>query len=118
MKISSTPSSKGPRPACALFNDRILQIIQGLGDDINLAPRKSYIAFTRGNIFALARASSKTRLDLGLKLPGIPANERLVDAAGFASGSITHKVALHTLDDVDEQVADWLCEAYKSVGRK
>jgi hypothetical protein len=63
----------------------------GLVDDVELAPRKSYIAFTRGNIFAVARASTKTRLDLGLKLPGTPPRKRLVDAAGLASDSISHK---------------------------
>jgi len=40
--------------------------------------------------------------------------EHLVDDAGFASGSITHKVALHTLEDVDEQITQWLHEAYES----
>lgn len=108
---------KGAKAGLRPLYDRILNIVLGLGDDVELAPRKSYVAFTRGKIFALTRASSKTRLDLGLKLPGTPATERLVDAAGFASGSITHKVAIHTLGDVDEQVAQWLHEAYKSMGR-
>jgi predicted transport protein len=108
---------KGAKAGLRPLYDRILNIVQDLGDDVELAPRKSYIAFTRGKIFALTRVSSNTRLDLGLKLPSIPPTERLVDAAGFATGSITHKVALHTLEDVDEQVIQWLHEAYESMER-
>lgn len=107
---------KGAKVGLRPLYDRIVEIVQGLGDDVELAPRKSYVAFTRGKIFALARASTKTRLDLGLKLPGTPATDRLVDAAGFASGSITHKVALYTLEDIDEQVTLWLHEACGPLG--
>ncbi len=108
---------QGDKAALRPLYERIVQIVQALGDDVELAPRQSYVAFTRGKIFALAKASTKTRLDLGLKLPGAAPTERLVDARGLASGSITHKVALHALEDIDEQVSQWLCEAYELTGR-
>lgn len=108
---------KGAKASLRPIYDRIITIVEGLGDDVILAPRQSYIAFTCGKIFAVAKASSKTRLDLGLKLPGKPTTKRLVDAGSFASGSITHKVALHNLEDVDDAVNLWLHEAYSAVKR-
>ncbi len=109
---------QGDKAVLRPLYDRIVQIVQGLGDDVKLAPRQSYVAFTHGKIFALAKASTKTRLDLGLKLPGAAPTERLVDAGGFASGSITHKVALTSLEEIDDQVSRWLCEACELAGRQ
>jgi len=37
----------------------------------------------------------------------------LADGANFGSGSITHKVALTELADVDQQIVDWLKQAYE-----
>ena len=93
---------------------RISEIVRQLGDDVKLAPRKTYVAFARKKQFALIAPSTNTRVDLGLKLPGKPFTNRLADGTNFGSGSISHKVALTGLDDVDQQVVDWLTEAYEN----
>lgn len=94
--------------------ERITEIVMGLSDDVKFAPRKSYVAFDRKKQFALVAPSTNTRVDLGLKLPGFPFTDRLADGANVGSGSITHKVALTSLADVDQQVIDWLSEAYEN----
>ncbi len=103
----------GKKAALRPIYDRILKITLGLADDITIEPRKSYVAFARNKIFALVKASTMTRIDLGLKVKDAPNSSRLVEAPGFGSGSITHKVALHSLDEVDEQVAGWIESAYE-----
>ncbi len=94
--------------------ERLSEIVRQLGDDVTCAPRKTYVAFARKKQFALVAPSTNTRVDLGLKLPGQPFSGRLADGANVGSGSISHKVALTSLEDVDQQVIDWLSEAYEN----
>ena len=56
-----------------------------------------------------------TRVDLGPKLKTSPTSPRLQKAPGFSSGSITHKVALTSPEDVDDEIAAWLQSAYEGV---
>ena len=62
--------------------------------------------------FAIVRPSTRTRVDVGLRLPGVAPGERLLEAGSFGSGSITHRVALATPGDVDAELEDWLRAAY------
>jgi predicted transport protein len=95
--------------------DRILEVINALGDDISLQPRKSYVAFARRKQFALVKTSTITRVDLGLKFKEPPISLRLEEAPGLGSGSITHKVALASLEEVDQEVVSWLKMAYEGL---
>ena len=88
----------------------------GFGSDVELAPRKSYIGLKRKKIFGLIKASTRSRVDLGLKLKGSKYVDRLVEAPGFGSGSLTHKVALVNIKDVDDELIGWMREAYDLVG--
>jgi hypothetical protein len=54
-------------------------------------------------------------VDLGLKLPGVEPTERLQAAAGFGSGQITHRVALTSEAEVDDEVLGWLKAAYEGI---
>ena len=96
--------------------DHLVQIARQLGPDITLTTRKSYVALAKGKQFAVIAPGTKTRLDLGLKLPGKTTTARLVEAKNLGGGSISHKVALHLLNDVDEEVIGWLKEAYNQLG--
>ena len=87
--------------------NQVLQIVLALGDDVTLQPRKSYVAFARQKQFALVKASAITRVDLGLKLKEPPNSSRLQGASGFGSGSITHKLALTSPEEVDDEIAGW-----------
>lgn len=106
----------GPKASLRPIYDRVVSVVQGFGSDVEIAPRKSYVAFIRGKQFAVIRASTNTRVDIGLKLRGKAAAGRLEAAGNFGSGSITHKVALTRPDDVDEELMGWLHEAYDEVG--
>lgn len=86
---------------------------QRLGNDVELTTRQSYVAFTRGKQFALVKPS-RNRLELALKLPNAPQDERLQAAAGVGSGSMTHRVLITNATDIDEQVISWLEQAYRA----
>ncbi|MCP4167187.1 MAG: hypothetical protein GY759_15050 [Chloroflexi bacterium] len=96
--------------------DQLLLEINQLGDDIEQSPRKSYVVFKRKRPFALILPSARSRVDLGLRLPGYSPTNRLEETPNFGSGSITHKVALHSPSDVDGEVLAWLQSAYEFGG--
>lgn len=86
------------------------------GTDIAIVPRKSYIILKRRKRFAVNKAGTRDRLDLGLRLTGCEATERLQDARGFGRGSIIHIVSLHEAGDRDGEVLARLCAAYDAAG--
>lgn len=106
----------GKKASLRPIYEALITAAQESGPDVELAPRKSYVGLVRNKIFAVIAPSTSARLDLGLKLPGKEQGVRLAEARGFGSGSITHKVALTSVEDVDDEVVGWLREAYKSVG--
>ena len=94
---------------------KLVEIAGGFGEDIELAPRKTYVALVRRRQFAVIKPSTSTRLDLGLKLKGMNAHGRLESGENLGSGSITHKVALYKLEDINGEVTGWLKQAYDGV---
>lgn len=86
--------------------------IQSLGADVELAPRKSYVSFRRSKQFAILKASTKTRLDVGLILKGVESTPQLQEGKQF-SGMMTHCVSITSESDIDDELKGWLKEAYE-----
>lgn len=94
--------------------DRVLDFVWTLGSDVEMNVRENYIAFSRKQQFAVVKTRVRPlQLELGLRLPDEPNSDRLV-AAGRSLGaeSVTHKVVLTSVDQVDAQVDHWLVAAY------
>jgi hypothetical protein len=84
-----------------------------LGDDVSIEGRGTIVPFVRRRQFAVT-ATTSSRLDLGLRFTEPPAGARLTPAT--APGQATHKVALHTVKDVDDEVRSLLQAAYQQNG--
>jgi predicted transport protein len=110
-----TSQYKGRKADLKPIYDRVLEEVGKLGDDVEIASRKTYIAFVRKRQFGVIMPSTNTRVDLGLKLKDQLPEGRLADAGNFGSGSITHKISLFAVNDVDGEVAGWLRMAYEGV---
>ncbi len=95
--------------------EHVAEVIDAF-DDVEIGPRGTYVSFGRPKQFALVQPSTKTRVDVGLRLPGVATTGRLADAGSFGSGNITHKVALTAPDDVDGELEGWLRGAYDARG--
>ena len=106
----------GAKAALRPIFERVLAYVTALGDDVRIEPRQTYVAFARKSQFALVQPSTRTRVDLGLVLPGVAPTERLAVSANFGSGSINRRVALAVPDDVDAAVEGWLRQAYQQRG--
>jgi predicted transport protein len=92
--------------------DAVLEAVTALGLDVAVAPRKTYVSFDRARQFALVKASTRTRVDLGVRLDDATATDRLAAAGSFGSGNITHRVGLTAPREVDAEVRGWLRAAY------
>ena len=92
--------------------DKLIEMISTFGDDITRTPKKDSVSMIRKKQFALIKPATKTRIDLGLKLKGKPTTDRLGNSGPFGT-MCTHRVQITSPDDVDDQLQEWLREAYE-----
>jgi hypothetical protein len=95
--------------------DKLMSCVKNLGTDIKVSPKKGSVSLIRKQQFALIKPATKTRIDLGLKLKGIDIQGSLEDSGPFGT-MCTHRIKLHNITDIDNEVIKWLTLAYdKSV---
>jgi hypothetical protein len=95
--------------------DRIVATVEKIGDDVEIAPKKTYVSLRRKKQFALVQPSTKDRVDLGLNLQGESAGGRL-EASGSFNAMVTHRIRLNTPQDVNAEVKAWIKQAYDAAG--
>jgi hypothetical protein len=91
--------------------DALMAAALGMGADVEVAPKKLNVSLRRRKQFALVQPSTRTRLDLGLNLPGVPPAGRL-EASGSFNAMVSHRVKLAAPADLDGEVLAWLRAAY------
>ena len=99
----------GAKGALRPLHDRLVEIARSLGDDVEIAPKRTSVSLRRHKQFALIEAASAQRIALGLNLGDAPAGERLLAVKGMC----THRVDLRSLDDIDAELVEWLQRAYE-----
>lgn len=92
--------------------EEILAFAQSLGSDVEVAPKKASVSLRRKKQFALITPATKTRIDLGVALKGDDPVGRLESYNAMCS----HLIRLETSADFDEEVRDWVREAYSRSG--
>jgi hypothetical protein len=102
----------GPKATLRPIHDRLVAIVESLGSDVELAPKKGYVSVRRSKQFAILQPSTKDRFDLGLNLKGVEPSGRL-EASGSFNAMVSHRVRLRSVEDVDSEVQAWLREAYE-----
>ncbi|MDF2179077.1 DUF5655 domain-containing protein [Aliiglaciecola sp. CAU 1673] len=105
---------KGKESLLPIF-DKLRDEILKLGSDIEVAPKKAAVSFRRKRQFALVQPSTKTRIDLGLKFNNRPHSGRLETSGPFGT-MCTHRVQLTSPEQIDQQVLQWLKDAYDEAG--
>ena len=91
--------------------DKIIKEISKFGNDIDIAPKKAAVSLRRKRQFALVQPTTKTRVDLGLKLKDKAIAGRLENSGPFGT-MCTHRIKIEDPLEVDIQVISWLKEAY------
>ncbi len=74
--------------------DKLMARVGKFGGDVRVAPTSTYLSLLKGDKkFAIVAPATPERLDLGIKLKGVPAAGRL-EAAGAWNSMVTHRVRI------------------------
>ena len=94
------------------IHDAIVDYVKTFGAELEIAPKKTSVSLRRKKQFALIQPSTKTRIDLGINLKGVPPQGRLE----AMSGMCTHKVKLMQVEEFDDDVRAWIKDAFDRAG--
>jgi len=94
--------------------DKLMEEINKLGKDVEVAPKKAYVSLRRKKQFAIIQPS-KTRLDLGLNIKGLVPTE-IIEAAGNWNSMCTHRIKLEDEKQINKEVISWIKMAYEQAG--
>jgi len=89
----------------------LLNVVKSFGDDITITPKKTTVSIIRKKQFALIKPATKTRIDLGIKIKDKTTTPRLESSGPFGT-MCTHRVRLTDPQQVDNELTQWLKEAY------
>lgn len=104
----------GDRPHLRPILDRTLDLVRERHPDVDIVGRKGYVPLhTPRRQFAVVKATTKRRVDLGLRLDGEQPHGRLVPATSLANETINLRVPLERADEVDDEVVSWLDAAWE-----
>jgi len=92
--------------------EKLIATVSSLGNEVTITPKKTSVSIIRKKQFALIKPATKTRIDLGLKLKDKPTTDRLENSGPFGT-MCTHRVKLNSTAEIDEQLFNWLKEAYQ-----
>jgi hypothetical protein len=101
----------GAKASLRPIYDAVAAAIEGFGDDVTVEGRSTYTPFVRSRQFAAVAAATRDRVDVGLRFADPPHSGRLQPAS--APGQATHKLSLHSVQDVDDEVVRLLRLAYE-----
>jgi Domain of unknown function (DUF5655) len=94
--------------------DRLVEVALDLGQ-VELQARKTYVALIGPKrTFASIQATTRSRIDVGLRLDGVAPEGRLEVARSIGQSSMTHKLAIASLGDIDAEAVAWLRQAYEA----
>ena len=100
------------RPQLRPILDAVLGLLPALGP-ATVQARKTIISLVSPRrTFAVVRATTKDRVDLGLRLDDAEPGGRLQSAKNIGGGGATVRVALRRPEDVDDEVRDLMRRAY------
>ena len=106
------------RPQLRAVLDAVLALLPGLGP-VTVQARKTCVSLvTPRRTFAAVQATTKSRVDLGLRLDDTEPAGRLQPARNLASGTINVRIALASPDEIDAEVVGWLRRAYQENSAK
>jgi len=100
------------RPALRPVLDAVVAMAMSLGD-VEVQARKTYTSLlTPRRTFAAVRPTTRTRVDLGLRIDGAEPAGRLLDGRTTAGGGINLRIVLADVGDFDEEAIALLERAY------
>ena len=104
----------GSRAALRPVYDQLLKVALSVGKDVKACPGRTIVALYRNHVFAQIKASTNTRIDMGLALGNMKTPKRLIDTGGYQKKDrITRPIEVNSTADIDDEVKRWLKKAYE-----
>ncbi len=103
----------GAKAGLRPIHDELMAAIATFGP-CEIAPKKAYVSLRRKKQFAMIGPATKTRVEVGLNTTGLMATTRLIEMP--AGGMCQYKVNVTEVKDVDQELLDWIKQAYESAG--
>jgi hypothetical protein len=98
------------RPQLRPIFEALIDAAAGLGE-VTIQTRKTYVSLvTPRRTFARIQPTTKSRVDLGLRLEGHKPGGRLQPSKIHETTPL--QIGLASIDDIDSEVLNWLQEAY------
>jgi Domain of unknown function (DUF5655) len=102
------------KPALRPVYDTVVAAALGVGE-MHVQARKGYVSLVGPRrTFAVVQSSTRSRVDLGLRLPGREPGGRLLPARSIGNGDCSVRIGLTSVDEVDDEVVDLLAETYRA----
>ncbi len=95
--------------------DVLVEQVKTFGSDVEIAPKRAYVALRRKKQFGLIQPSTKTRVDVGINIKGKDPEGNL-EASGSWNSMVSHRVRLASIDEINDDLFSWLKEAYDNAG--
>jgi predicted transport protein len=95
--------------------DKLMNEINKLGKDVELAPKKAYVSLRRKKQFAIIQPSTKDRLDLGLNVKGVDPSGHVI-ASGSWNAMCTHRIKIEDEEMINKDLFEWIKKAYEQAG--
>jgi len=109
-----TEQYKGKEKLKAWY-DNLMNEVNKLGNDVELAPKKAYVSLRRKKQFAIIQPSTKDRLDLGLNVKGAEPSGEVV-ASGTWNAMCTHRIKIENEKMINKDLLEWIKKAYEQAG--
>jgi Domain of unknown function (DUF4287)/Domain of unknown function (DUF5655) len=94
--------------------DALVAQVSKFGPDVSAPVGGTYMSLLRANKkFAILQPSAAGRLDIGIKLKGVPASDRY-ETAGSWNSMVTHRVRIADAKELDTELVGWLRRAYEA----
>lgn len=91
-------------------HDLIMSRLESL-EDVELAPKKGYISLRHKKQFAMVGPKTNSRMEIGINLKDVEGTDRLL---AQAKGSMCKFIVkLSTIEEVDDELINWIKEAYE-----
>jgi predicted transport protein len=106
----------GERAGLRRLYERLAETAGKLGEDVEMTVCKTFVGLRRKSQFAMIRPTDKGRVDLGLALPKVKPEGRLVKAGSIGNDRMTHRIEITAVKEIDGDVRRWLKAAYELAG--
>ena len=91
--------------------EKLMKEIKAFGNDVEIAPKKTYVSLRRKKQFAIIQPSTKTRMDVGLNMKNVALIGKL-EAGGSWNAMCTHRVKVESEKDINGDLVKWIRQAY------